>query len=50
MFGTKAELVVPFEEREASPTPDGDRSVQPFLVARYDFVLQPAGRAPAVRS
>jgi len=46
VFGTKAELVVPFEEREPGVTPDGGTSEQPFLVAQYDFVLQPAGRAP----
>jgi hydroxyquinol 1,2-dioxygenase len=45
VFGTKAELVVPFEEREPGPTPDGGTSERPFLVARYDFVLQAAGRA-----
>jgi hydroxyquinol 1,2-dioxygenase len=43
VFGTKAELVVAFTEREAGPTPDGGRSEVPWLEARYDFVLQPAG-------
>jgi hydroxyquinol 1,2-dioxygenase len=43
VFGTKAELVVAFEEREAGPTPDGGTSEVPWLEARYDFVLQPSG-------
>jgi hydroxyquinol 1,2-dioxygenase len=43
VFGTKAELVVAFTEREPGPTPDGARSDVPWLEARYDFVLQPAG-------
>lgn len=41
VFGTKEGLVVAFEEREPGPTPAGDESDVPFLVARYDFVLQP---------
>jgi hydroxyquinol 1,2-dioxygenase len=41
VFGTKAELVVTFEERQPGPTPDGGTSDQPFLLAHYDFVLQP---------
>jgi hydroxyquinol 1,2-dioxygenase len=41
VFGTKAELVVPFEPREPGPTPDGGTSAEPWLEARYDFVLQP---------
>jgi hydroxyquinol 1,2-dioxygenase len=41
VFGTKAELVVAFEEREPGPTPDGGTSDVPWLYARYDFVLQP---------
>ncbi|MET0701478.1 MAG: dioxygenase [Mycobacterium sp.] len=41
VFGVKAELVVEFERREASPTPDGRTSEVPWLLARYDFVLQP---------
>jgi hydroxyquinol 1,2-dioxygenase len=41
VFGTKQGLVVEFEEREPGPTPDGGQSSEPFLVARYDFVLQP---------
>jgi hydroxyquinol 1,2-dioxygenase len=42
VFGTKAELVVAFEQREPGPTPDGGTSETPWLHARYDFVLQPA--------
>jgi hydroxyquinol 1,2-dioxygenase len=41
VFGTKAELVVAFEEREPGDTPDGGKSTEPWLEARYDFVLQP---------
>ena len=41
VFGTKEGLVVEFEERPPGPTPAGDASAEPFLVARYDFVLQP---------
>jgi hydroxyquinol 1,2-dioxygenase len=43
VFGTKAELVVDFEPREPGPTPDGGTSAEPWLLAVYDFVLQPAG-------
>jgi hydroxyquinol 1,2-dioxygenase len=43
VFGTKAELVVDFEEREAGPTPDGGTLDRPWLEARYDFVLQRRG-------
>jgi hydroxyquinol 1,2-dioxygenase len=43
VFGTKEGLVVAFEEHEPGPTPAGDESAEPFLVARYDFVLQPRG-------
>ncbi|MDT7801411.1 MAG: hydroxyquinol 1,2-dioxygenase [Actinomycetota bacterium] len=42
VFGTKQELVVTFESREPGPTPDGGHSEEPWLEARYDFVLQPA--------
>lgn len=42
VFGTKQELVVTFEPREPGPTPDGGESAEPWLEARYDFVLQPA--------
>src|SRR3954466_268205 len=41
VFGTKQELVVAFEQREPGATPDGGESTQPWLEARYDFVLQP---------
>jgi hydroxyquinol 1,2-dioxygenase len=41
VFGTKQELVVAFEQREPGPTPDGGESTEPWLEARYDFVLQP---------
>ena len=41
VFGTKAELVVGFERREPGPTPDGGTSAEPWLLAVYDFVLQP---------
>lgn len=43
VFGTKQELVVPFEPREPGPTPDGGSIDRPWLEARYDFVLQPQG-------
>jgi hydroxyquinol 1,2-dioxygenase len=43
VFGTKQELVVAFTEREPGPTPEGGESTTPFLVAEYDFVLQPKG-------
>jgi len=42
VFGTKAELVIPFEPREPGPTPDGGTSDTAWLLASYDFVLQPA--------
>jgi hydroxyquinol 1,2-dioxygenase len=41
VFGTKQELVVPFEPREPGATPDGGAIDQPWLEGRYDFVLQP---------
>ena len=41
VFGTKQELVVRFERREPGATPDGGTSAEPWLEARYDFVLQP---------
>ena len=40
VFGTKQELVVRFEQRDPGATPDGGRSAEPWLEARYDFVLQ----------
>ena len=43
VFGTKQELVVAFEPREPGTTPDGGHIDQPWLEARYDFVLQPQG-------
>jgi hydroxyquinol 1,2-dioxygenase len=43
VFGTKEGLVVEFEERPPGPTPAGDESAEPFLVAHYDFILQPRG-------
>jgi hydroxyquinol 1,2-dioxygenase len=42
VFGTKQELVVAFEPREPGPTPDGGTSAEPWLLAVYDFVLQPS--------
>ena len=41
VFGTKAELVIPFVRRQPGPTPDGRVSDRPWLLAQYDFVLQP---------
>jgi hydroxyquinol 1,2-dioxygenase len=41
VFGAKAELVVDFEPREPGPTPDGRTCEVPWLMAQYDFVLQP---------
>jgi hydroxyquinol 1,2-dioxygenase len=43
VFGTKQELVVRLEQREPGPTPDGGTIDEPWLEARYDFVLQPTG-------
>ena len=40
VFGTKEELVVAFEQRQAGPTPDGGAIDGPWLSAEYDFVLQ----------
>jgi hydroxyquinol 1,2-dioxygenase len=40
VFGTKQELVVPFDQRDPGPTPDGGTIDVPWLEARYDFVLQ----------
>jgi hydroxyquinol 1,2-dioxygenase len=42
VFGTKEELVVEFVEHGPGPTPDGGSSEEPWLEARYDFVLQPS--------
>ncbi len=41
VFGTKEPLLVPFEQREPGPTPDGGTSTEPWLEAHYDFALQP---------
>jgi len=43
VFGTKQELVVPFEPREPGATPDGGSIDRPWLDGHYDFVLQPRG-------
>jgi hydroxyquinol 1,2-dioxygenase len=40
VFGVKEPLVVRFEPREPGETPDGSKSDEPWLEARYDFVLQ----------
>src|SRR3954449_10188745 len=40
VFGTKEELVVRFEQREPGETPEGGTSAEPWVEARYDFVLQ----------
>ncbi|BBZ36506.1 dioxygenase family protein [Mycolicibacterium confluentis] len=40
VFGVKDELVVSFVEHPAGMGPDGRHVDEPFLVARYDFVLQ----------
>ena len=51
VFGTKSELVVRFEQREPGGTPDGGTSAEPWLEARYDFVLQrQSGAAQAGRA
>jgi hydroxyquinol 1,2-dioxygenase len=41
VFGTKEGLVTVFAPQDPGPTPDGGESDEPFLVARFDFVLQP---------
>ncbi|GLY47360.1 dioxygenase [Lentzea sp. NBRC 102530] len=41
VFGTKQELVVRFVPQEPGPTPDGGSSSVPWVLAEYDFVLQP---------
>jgi hydroxyquinol 1,2-dioxygenase len=41
VFGTKQQLVVPFERHEGGVTPAGIELDRPWLEARYDFVLQP---------
>ncbi|BBZ03562.1 catechol 1,2-dioxygenase [Mycolicibacterium chitae] len=49
VFGVKDELVVSFTEHPAGPGPDGRQVDEPFLVARYDFVLHAADPAPSPR-
>lgn len=41
VFGVKEALITPFAQHQPGPTPDGGTLTVPFLVARYDFVLQP---------
>lgn len=41
VFGVKEPLVVPFQEQAAGPTPDGGSIDRDWLLAEYDFVLQP---------
>lgn len=41
VFGVKDTLVVPFVEHQPGPSPDGGTMAEPYLVANYDFVLQP---------
>jgi hydroxyquinol 1,2-dioxygenase len=41
VFGVKDSLIVPFIEHEPGSSPDGAVTNQPFLVVRYDFVLDP---------
>src|SRR3954465_7554232 len=43
VFGTKQDLVVPFEPREPGTTPDGGRIDRPWVDGHSDFVLQPLG-------
>lgn len=45
VFGVKDDLIVRLEPREPGPAPDGGTIGEPYLHARYDFVLQPV--APA---
>lgn len=50
VFGVKAELLVDFEHRAPGTTPDGGTCEVPWLLARYDFVLQPTPEiAPPTR-
>ncbi|WP_250005114.1 dioxygenase [Actinoplanes sp. M2I2] len=42
VFGVKDALITPFVEHQPGPSPDGGTMDRPFLVAHYDFVLQPA--------
>jgi hydroxyquinol 1,2-dioxygenase len=41
VFGVKDALVTPFVEHQPGPGPDGRTMDRPFVVAHYDFVLQP---------
>lgn len=41
VFGVKEALVVPFQDRAAGTTPDGGSIDRDWLLAEYDFVLQP---------
>lgn len=43
VFGVKEALITPFVEHQPGPSPDGRVTDRPFLVAHYDFVLQPVG-------
>ena len=42
VFGVKDALITPFVQHGPGPGPDGSLVDRPFLVARYDFVLQPS--------
>jgi len=42
VFGVKDALITPFTEHQPGPGPDSTTMDRPFLIARYDFVLQPA--------
>jgi hydroxyquinol 1,2-dioxygenase len=41
VYGVKQPLVVPFQQRPAGDTPDGGRLDRDWLLAEYDFLLQP---------
>ncbi|MFD9667203.1 dioxygenase [Rhodococcus sp. NPDC059968] len=42
VFGVKDALIVPFIEHAPGPAPDGQVMEEPFLIANFDFALQPA--------
>lgn len=42
VFGVKDALIVPFTEHAPGQAPDGRVVEEPFLVANFDFALQPA--------
>lgn len=42
VFGVKDALIVPFIEHAPGQAPDGQVVEEPFLVAHFDFALQPA--------